>query len=370
MARLAAPLVLGLLLAACAPGCVLGARTSVDEVEDADMEDKGSQGVEESAGLGPTEMPVSPRNAVEDVADMVSEKGDEDVDTADKTGAAVSEFKVTPCPPLESHRPPRNFRCFPLGDRLVCGMARPTIKQNPICGLNNRSVEEAAMNIMYATKKWAIAFREHFKLKRKPYNLVSIDHEDLPAIHEAAVAEKMTHHANFIVPDFKTPRDDLLWAFTELVLTSKPSEQMIVHCAGGMGRTGLFLIALMTRVFWEDGRVFFKDMSSPAKMEPFKEGERKLYYTSWMQPLQEAVRFVQRSYHPDAGEFINVQSNYVQLAIFMVTKLPRPKGPRAGYVPPEAETFAQEILDWKAEFIYEYAAFADAVDDWREALGE
>jgi len=326
------------------------------------MEDKGSQGVEESAGLGPTEMPVSPRNAVEDVADMVSEKGDEDVDTADKTGAAVSEFKVTPCPPLESHRPPRNFRCFPLGDRLVCGMARPTIKQNPICGLNNRSVEEAAMNIMYATKKWAIAFREHFKLKRKPYNLVSIDHEDLPAIHEAAVAEKMTHHANFIVPDFKTPRDDLLWAFTELVLTSKPSEQMIVHCAGGMGRTGLFLIALMTRVFWEDGRVYFRNKAQPATMDPYAEKDRLKTYKTWHEPVEEAIRFVQYYYHPAAGELNKVKFNYPTLAIF-VAKLPKPKrGTHRGThgAGTNSPDFIQRVLDRATNIIPAYVAFCEA----------
>jgi len=261
--------------------------------------------------------------------------------------------------------PPRNFRCFPLKGHLVCGMARPTKSQNPECGANNETVQESAYSIMKAARKWASIERQRFKLKQKSYRLVSFDKEHLTEIHNAAKAEGMRHIV-FLVKDFEAPKLDQLQAFTKMVLNfDQHDKHWLLHCAGGMGRTGLFLIALMTRVFWDDGSFYFRSKASPDKMEPYEEGAKnRKKYKNWFDPVEEAIRFVQYYYHPAAGELIHVDFNFPALALF-VSRLSPPKGAQYG-VFPSPQAFSTRIWERRENMLNGYYAFCKAAGGGKE----
>mmetsp|Transcript_99468 Transcript_99468/g.197107 ORF Transcript_99468/g.197107 Transcript_99468/m.197107 type:complete len:370 (+) Transcript_99468:130-1239(+) len=260
---------------------------------------------------------------------------------------------------------PQNFRCFTLPgtkDRQICGMARPTTDENPRCGHYDKFYRgqggegrycikrinpDGSTEIM-ETEEDVCAFcggtmsafefcppaREKYQSqagsirsimthalrlipkssgkktgkKSRKTTLYSIDHMELSEIAAAADALGIEHNTEYVVQDFTSPDGAKLNAFAEAVMNLEGN--VIVHCGGGMGRTGVFLQALITRIFWGSGLKYY---DNKARGEVARDDKRKPIQ-SWMDPLEEAIAFVQRNYHKAAGELAWVPKNYNALA--------------------------------------------------------
>lgn len=221
---------------------------------------------------------------------------------------------------------PTNFKCLqlPYKEMLLCGMARPAGAQQP-CPV------EVTMRKVDNALEW---YMTHFGIAiQRPVvmALISLDEDQLGEIQEEAtnrgiaafthgcsskcyrdnevcdlgasgpcspefLAEKNNDGVKLIVKDFTSPTIGQLKAYVSLVnrLVSGSSDvggymhHVVTHCAGGMGRTGLFLMVTVT-YFQLKG-----DSDSEA----------------WEDIVLAMAEYVLTNYHMDAGEFEHVDGNF------------------------------------------------------------
>lgn len=199
---------------------------------------------------------------------------------------------------------------------MICGMARPNVGQNPACGTytNRRSSDGAISSILNAAKDRFHEQRRIIRAEKKHITLVSLDEHEIDAIHTAAIGLGFGHSEGHIFEDFTSPTPDNLETFVNRTLKNGPDEHFIVHCGGGMGRTGIFLVALYARLFQIEGVKVYKDYT----LGHFQDAEVSERYTEWYEPLDEAALWVMFEYHGNAGEFLEVGKNYDALAKYML----------------------------------------------------
>jgi len=238
---------------------------------------------------------------------------------------------------------PTNLKCFRFGVRLLCGMARPNSEQNCLCGaafqkykLTNggtividrcrqKTPADAAKLLGAQSESGAIKSilqRAFYYVNREitsrriansHITLVSLDHKERDEIVSEAAEVGFSGARYSPVVDFESPTPETLEEAVEMMLI-EATTNVLIHCGGGMGRTGFFLIALVLTNFWHDGHKNYKDVWNVVH---YGADEQRPVYEHWWTPFEEAVVAVQEQYHPDAGEFLEVDSNFLTLVNYV-----------------------------------------------------
>jgi len=191
---------------------------------------------------------------VENTADGQGAHAASAVEASNSSNEELAEEQSGGCP--GGKWAPKNFVCFPLPSVLregvtVCGMARPTRRQNKFCkGPDASEVIPALLTkAILLANQWHIDHGlETSEESTKDMALYSFDDDLLPKIQWQAEAFGVTviKDQSLIVPDWTPPRAAQLQSFSDSVINSS-STRILAHCAGGTGRTPTFFLALRGR---------------------------------------------------------------------------------------------------------------------------